>query len=273
MVIYYNNAMIKDAGLSTPPDDWNWAQFREYAMKMTKGTGKDKVYGFALPVYSIFMNEFPYANGTSVLTPDHKGSNLKDPKVAEAFQFINDLIYKDGAMPIPEQGVDAVNLFAAGRIAMTTMGHNAIETVVSSGFKDWNVAYTPINDKTNGQYIFGVGGYGIMKATQNPDVCWGVIKEIAANETQKDYAAAGVSNPISRTISWSAESLAFPANAKIFYGVIDKNIKILPAPVNDSEFEEILFRYYYSMMSKQQDVKPILEQAHKELNDSFARIK
>ncbi|MHB8064648.1 MAG: ABC transporter substrate-binding protein [Ruminiclostridium sp.] len=273
MVVFYNTKMFKDAGLSTPTGDWDWAQFRDAAIKLTKGTGKDKVYGFGLPAYSVFLNEFPYANGTSNLTPDNKGSNLTDPKVAESFQYINDLIYKDGAMPVPQQGVDVANLFAGGRIAMCIMAHNSVEQLVNSDLKDWDVTYAPLNDKQNGSYIFGVAGFGILKDSENPDACWEVIKELSSQNTMKDVAAAGVSLPISRTIANSPEALKNPANAKIFYGIIDKNIKCLPAPVNDSDFEEILSRYYYSMMSKQQNVESALAAADKELNASFAKIK
>jgi ABC-type glycerol-3-phosphate transport system substrate-binding protein len=195
---------------------------------------------------------------------------LNDPKVAEAYQMLNDMIYIDGSMPIPEQGVDAANLFAAERVAMVPFGHNTIQTIQAAGLTTWDVQYPPLT--TGGSYIFGVGGYGILKNTKNPDACWEVIKAIASAETQTDISKAGVSNPVSRKVANTPTALSVANNSKIFYDIIDKNIKRLPAPVNDSEFEEIMFRYYFQMMSRKQDVAPILQQAHRELQASFSSL-
>jgi multiple sugar transport system substrate-binding protein len=267
MVMYYNTRMVREAGLNAPPAKWNWNEFREYAKKLTKGEGARKIYGFSLPAYSIFMNMIPYSYGVSVLTPDGKGSNLNDPKVAEAYQMINDMIHIDGSMPVPEQGVDAANLFAAERVAMVPFGHNTIQTIQAAGLNTWDVQYPPL--VPGGRYIFGVGGYGILKSTKYPEECWKVIKAIASPETQADIAKAGVSNPVSRTVANTKDALSVCSNAQIFYNIIDQNIKCLPAPVNDSEFEEIMFRYYFQMMNRKQDVAPILQQAHRELQASF----
>ena len=187
IVLYYNTKMFADAGLEAPPADWDWDTFREYAKKLTTGedNSEDKVYGYGMSTYSIFMTLFPFSNGTSTLTDDQLGSNLSDPKVAEAFQVINDMIYVDGSMPMPEQGMDAAQLFAAGRLAMAAIGPNSVQNMLTADFTDWDVAYLPIQDKENGSHIFGVTGYGILKDTENPDMCWEVIKELVSPETQE----------------------------------------------------------------------------------------
>ena len=84
--------------------------------------------------------------------------------------MINDMIYVDGSMPMPEQGMDAAQLFAAGRLAMAAIGPNSVQNMLTADFTDWDVAYLPIQDKENGSHIFGVTGYGILKDTENPDI-------------------------------------------------------------------------------------------------------
>jgi ABC-type glycerol-3-phosphate transport system substrate-binding protein len=61
---------------------------------------------------------FPVAFGTYTLDQKWENSNLNDPKVIEAFQFVHDLVYKHKVMPVPEVAQDIVNLFAGGRLAM-----------------------------------------------------------------------------------------------------------------------------------------------------------
>ena len=144
------------------------------------------------------MTLFPFSNGTSTLTDDQLGSNLSDPKVAEAFQVINDMIYVDGSMPMPEQGMDAAQLFAAGRLAMAAIGPNSVQNMLTADFTDWDVAYLPIQDKENGSHIFGVTGYGILKDTENPDMCWEVIKELVLPPAFPIRSAV----PLSKLVPW-----------------------------------------------------------------------
>ena len=115
-------------------------------------------------------------------------------------------------------------------------------------------------------------GYGILKDTENPDMCWEVIKELVSPETQEAVASAGVSNPVSRS-AFETRALEVPKNWEIFYDAIDQNSRCLPAPINDSEYEEILFRYYYEMMNTQQDVSGVLAKADEELQASFDELK
>lgn len=168
--------------------------------------------------------------------------------------------------------MDAAQLFAAGRLAMAAIGPNSVQNMLTADFTDWDVAYLPIQDKENGSHIFGVTGYGILKDTENPDMCWEVIKELVSPETQEAVASAGVSNPVSRS-AFETRALEVPKNWEIFYDAIDQNSRCLPAPINDSEYEEILFRYYYEMMNTQQDVSGVLAKADEELQASFDELK
>ncbi len=270
--IFYNTKLFKAAGLQPPNAGWTTEDFRNAAIKLTKGSGDTKVYGFDMDMYSIFLNMWPYSFGTSTLTADWSGSNLNDPKVLEAYQFLHDLVYKDGAMPVPEVNSSASNLFAAGRVAMVPGGHNSIVQFNNVGFKDWDVAIMPHKVKGSKTEIYGVAGFGILKASKNPDLGWEFIKEMAGPETMKAVAAAGTNCPVRRSVAMSASFLKFPPNARIFYDSLS-DAKPLPAPINDSEFEEILSRHYLEFMSNKTPVADSLAVAHKELQASFDALK
>ncbi len=43
--IYINKDMLDEAGLPLPPNDWTFDDWADYARKLTKGEGADRVYG------------------------------------------------------------------------------------------------------------------------------------------------------------------------------------------------------------------------------------
>jgi multiple sugar transport system substrate-binding protein len=44
-VVYFNKKMFDEANVPYPKPDWTWADFKETAKKLTKGSGANKVYG------------------------------------------------------------------------------------------------------------------------------------------------------------------------------------------------------------------------------------
>lgn len=270
MVLYCNKQLFEEAGVQLPDGNWAWDEFLETAKALTHGEGSNKVYGFDLPTYSIFLNLLTYSNGCSTLGEDLNSSNLNDPKVIETYKFIHDLVWKYGVMPIPQAGGDVTANLINGVCAMNTFGHNVVNIYENAGFKDLYVTYFPINDKENGSHIFGAAGYGILKNSKHPEICWDLIMELSGKESQDHVAAIGVSNPVLRSSANTEQFLAFPENAQIYYNILDQGCKILPAPVKSAEFENLLTRYYYEMMAQDGDITPYMLAAHEELSELLA---
>jgi multiple sugar transport system substrate-binding protein len=78
--VMLNKDHLNEAGLPLPPDDWTLQEYREYAQKLTKGTGNSKRYGAYLHNWPMFNyigmwsakqdNPLFYENGEPTL--DHK---------------------------------------------------------------------------------------------------------------------------------------------------------------------------------------------------------
>ncbi len=126
-LIFINKDMLDAAGLPVPPIDWTWADYREYAKKMTQGQGATKVYGsymhnwewfFAIGIQSKVMDN-PY------FTPDGKPS-FDNPIFREGMQYRYDLENADKSqvpyIDIASQKLAYRNVFFSGKAAMTTMG-------------------------------------------------------------------------------------------------------------------------------------------------------
>jgi multiple sugar transport system substrate-binding protein len=215
MVIYYNTKMFADAGI-TPNPDWTWDEFKADAQKLTTGSGGSKVYGFGIPNFNFGLTPWLYTNGTSQLNEDWTASNLTDPKVAESYQFVADLV-KDGVAPAPK-GADPYQLFPAGKIAMTGAGHWVVNGFKTAGFEDYDILPWP--KKTDSSTVFGTSGFGISPTSENKDLAWEYIKELSGAETQAEWAKLGSGNPASKTAASSPEFLAMPKNSQLYYSVL-----------------------------------------------------
>lgn len=215
MVIYYNTKMFQDAGI-TPNPDWTWDEFKDVAQKLTTGSDSSKVYGFGIPNFNFGLTPWLYTNGTSQLNEDWTASNLTDPKVAEAYQFVADLV-TDGVSPAPK-GADPYQLFPAGKVAMTGAGHWVVNAFKTAGFQDYDILPWP--KKTESSTVFGTSGFGISPTSENKDLAWEYIKELSGPETQAAWARLGSGNPASKTAAASPEFLAFPPNSQLFYSVL-----------------------------------------------------
>jgi len=105
MVIYYNTARLKEAGLEPPKSDWTRDQFLEYAQKLTvdaNGDGTPEKYGYAFDNSGLFrLGPCPGFMPTAVLSCRTTSARppSTDPKVEEALQFMHDLIYKIQSLP------------------------------------------------------------------------------------------------------------------------------------------------------------------------------
>jgi multiple sugar transport system substrate-binding protein len=268
MCIHYNTKMFEDAKLEPPAADWTWDKFVETALKLTKGEGGDKIYGFGIPYFNFGLAPWFHTNQTSTLTADWSDSNLNDPKVLESVKFIHDLVDKHGVSP-SVQGTDTFSLFASGKVAMTGAGHWPIN--------QWNTAklsmdvqHWPRNKAAT--TVFGSGGWGITKASKNPDLAWELIKDLTARETDKAIAAAGVAIPARRSATEDPAWKAYPKHYDVFYGSL-ADIKPVPSPANFAQVEEIFMRNLGLIMSNAVTPEQGLETAHTELSAAMAELK
>jgi multiple sugar transport system substrate-binding protein len=268
MMIWYNAKMFEEAGIPRPPDDWTWDDFLEIATKLTTGEGADKVYGFAVPTFNFGLTPWYYSNGTSEVDPGMDGSNLDDPKMAEAAQFVSDLINVHGVAPAVE-GTDPYQLFPAGKVAMTGAGRWLVGPFNEAGFTDGDILPWPRN--TERATVFGVSGYGIYKEAANPDLAWEYIGELVSEETLGEFNTLGASVQSRRSLADTPEFKAFPTSSGEFYGSLEYGSPVA-APANFSELEAIMNRAMGEVLAGSATATDAFAGAHEELEQSFADL-
>ena len=268
MVIFYNTKIFEAAGLEPPKADWTWDDFLETAKTLTTGSGDDKVFGFAIPYFNFGLHGWWLSNDTYQLNDEWTESNLDDPKMTEAAQFVHDLVHVHGVSPSVE-GTDNSNLFVSGRVAMGGWGHWPIQGFYANDFEDFDVQLWPQNKAQ--RTVFGVGGWGISPETPHADLSWELIKELTSKETIQATADVGVAIPARRSVAESEAFLTHPDNAEIYYASLD-NTRPVASPPNFNELETIFMRHMDEVMSQATTPEAGMAAAHEELAAAMAKL-
>lgn len=267
MMIWYNRDMFEAAGIERPADDWTWDDFLEIAEQLTTGDGDDKVFGFGIPTFNFGLTPWYYSNGTSQLDADWEGSNLDDPAMAEAAQFVADLIHVHEVAPAVE-GTDPYQLFPAEKVAMTGAGHWLVGGFVESGFTSADVLPWPRNADNDSATVFGSSGFGIFSGSENPDLAMEYIWELTSVETGEGFNAIGASVPARQSLTESADYQAFPDSWPLFYDSLEI-AQPVAAPRNFTDLEAIMGRAMGEILAGTTTAEDSFADAHQELEDSF----
>lgn len=151
--LYYNKDLFKKAGITKAPatKDELIAAAQKLTVDANGKTAADsgfdakniKQYGFGfLQNHHTFYQSYALMNqmGYNPFTTDMTKLSLDATKVAPAFQFIEDLIYKYKVTPVGEKS--PIDDFKAGTVAMVIDGNWQLSGVSSVKF-DWDTAEYP----------------------------------------------------------------------------------------------------------------------------------
>ena len=192
-------------------------------------------------------------------------SNLDDPKVAEAAQFLHDLVHVHQVAPDPfsTDPNAAYQQFSTGKIGMTGGGHWPMQFFMSNDFEDYDVLPWPQHGAK--ATVFGADGYGIYPGTDHPDLAWELMKELTSEETMMQTVDAGVAIPARRSVAEVEEFLAMPESAASFYQSLDY-AQPVTAPANFNEMESIFMRHMDQIMAGEMTAEEGMTAAHEELS-------
>ncbi|WP_433510719.1 sugar ABC transporter substrate-binding protein [Nonomuraea sp. CA-143628] len=178
--LFYNKAMLRDAGLEPPT---TWAEFLAAAQKLTK----DGVYGVALNQDHTYI--WPWLLQAGVTPYDPKTGKVMTPvaDAVAALQFQADLIHKHKVAPVPVSSTDysgPQKLFSAKRAAMILTGPWDLGPIKkTSPDLELGVA-PPLKDKRQVTQAAGVSMFVPAKAAR-PDLSWDFIKRVTTLQTEQ----------------------------------------------------------------------------------------
>ncbi|HLH72756.1 MAG TPA: extracellular solute-binding protein [Chloroflexota bacterium] len=236
-MVFYNGDLWKKASLALPladwsPEGWTFDDFRKTAISLTqKQGGKISQFGF---VNVLDWMTWPLANGGWLWNADTTDSMVDKPEAIEAFQFLQDLMFKDQAAETKDQQTELnpSQAFLTGKAGMT-ISSTATGTTTYRQIKafTWNVIAMPRGPSLQGdRRVFGGGsGWMIYRLTKQPDATWKLFSAMESKQTSLLLAAQGFAPARLSTVQsdvWLDPKLP-PASKKV---VTDGPKYIVPFP-------------------------------------------
>jgi multiple sugar transport system substrate-binding protein len=206
-VYIYNKNLLKQAGQPDPADlekdgKWTWEAMRDLAVKSTRGSGGDKIFGsdtFSSGLH--WLNVLIWGFGGEIWDKELKQTRLGEDKAVQALQFLADMHYKDKVVP---EAADMQGLTGgkSGRvISGRVVTHYGIKGDVPE-IADWSqqrnveVGMVPMPKGPSGRFVRnGPNSFCVMKATRLQDESFNLINWMSTDEFQSYQYKVGASIP------------------------------------------------------------------------------
>jgi ABC-type glycerol-3-phosphate transport system substrate-binding protein len=189
--------MIKAAGLTPPSelgDAWTWDKFAEYAVKLTKGEGNEKVFGaYISPDPQSGLGDLAYPLGGKWVNDDGISTGVDAKEFIQATDFMVDLVVNKKVSPTPAAvtgtaAATAYALFVNQRVAMMISGDWAFGWIVTRQLADkkFKLNWMVSPKAPNGKYA-AVGhtvAQGAYAKTKQRDAVVAFMREYSTRESQ-----------------------------------------------------------------------------------------
>lgn len=184
-LVLINKDMLDAAGLDVPSLDWTWDDYREYAKKLTSGSGADTKYGSYIHSWGS-CNLWGISSGKagSAFFNDDKTLTFDNPNLAKFLQLRYDMENVDHSST-PLADVKALNMnyrdqFFNGNIAMLPMGTAMLSDIGNEKYAHDFVttfARQPLWDK-DGEHYNSAGGniFSIAKTSEHPKEAYDFLR-------------------------------------------------------------------------------------------------
>jgi multiple sugar transport system substrate-binding protein len=166
---------------------------------------------------------------------------MTNPEVVEAFQFYSDLWNSVGVATNPEQWeVQAgYQMFAAGRAAMTLVGHWFYPEFSKEEHNlNMDIGVFPVGPSgTTSKTDLGGTGMAITEMTEHPDEAWAFLRFECGPEGQSIIARSGLFAPTLQSVANSDDFLSSHeaiANAAVFNTAMDNAVSFPIGPAWDA---------------------------------------
>ncbi|MGH2701269.1 MAG: ABC transporter substrate-binding protein [Actinomycetota bacterium] len=249
LVVYYNTKLLRSAGLERPPADWDWNEFRRYALELTGGD----VRGLGIEPNVIRLAPFVWSNGGELNDdPDQPTRfTLEEPASREALEFIVSLVRDDGVVPTENEiaAQDLETRFVAGKLGMLLSSRREVPAFREVAGLKFDVAPLPTSEQRAG--ILHSDAYCMAAGAPAPDEAFEFVRFATGKQGQTITALGGRTVPSMIEV---AESGAFldptraPRHSQVFLDGVDfiRRTPVIPTwPEIEDEAEEILTRMFY----------------------------
>jgi multiple sugar transport system substrate-binding protein len=264
-IIHYNTSLSERAGIARPKDDWTVDNFLEIARRLTR----DDVWAVTTPNgYWGGLIPWLFLNGADLLSDDWKQSRANDPKTVEAVQFYQELSTRHRVAPPNGAGAN----FNSGNLAMRMDGGGNLRLgMINAGMKDFDIL--PFPKWKNQTHEYGGTGFPIMKGSKHHEDAWQLTKFLIRKDSIASFCAAVAQTPARRSVAHEMWVKAGdpPKNFKIYFDVLDKGARAVPAPPEFNEVEAATLKHLRQVTANEVNAKSAMDNLHRELTEILSR--
>jgi multiple sugar transport system substrate-binding protein len=221
LVVVYNRDLFDRAGIAAPADDWTWDDFQRAARRLTHdedGDGRLDHWGVAFDRRPAIWIPWIWAGGGDVLCPDGRRASgcLDSPATVAAIRWYAAWVKAgtEGGPIAPRlrdpRDANAENrrLFAAGRVALLTVGHEAVpdlRAAVAAGRLRVGFASIPHRVGVEPATVLLASGYAVPARTSRRKAAVELAADLTDSLAGATRAEAGIELP---AVTTAAQALA-----------------------------------------------------------------
>lgn len=228
LVVYWNRALFRAAGVAAPRAGWTWQEFLDAATRLTHdtdGDGRADVHGAGTEPTLIRLTPFIWQAGGELVddTENPTQITLLGPEAVRAMTFFINLrrVHKVSPSVEEAESEDYETRFAAGRLAMLIESRRATTDLRGVSGLDWDVA--PLPRDREAATVLHSDAYCVAKASRRRAAALRFVGFALGREGATILARSGRTVPSLRAV---AESPAFldpsmpPASGRVFLDAI-----------------------------------------------------
>jgi multiple sugar transport system substrate-binding protein len=194
--LYYNKTLFKQAGLTSPPQ--NWADLRAAAQAI-HALGPE-TYGFGVqgkqgkqPEVSTYFYYFLWGNGGDILTTDGTRPAFNGPEGVEAATFLKGMIHDGLTQPNPTESPtdnprkDMETAFVEGKLGMVITGPwLATRLATEAPNLDYGLSVIPYQSTST--TLAAQDTLILFKQAENKETAWKFVEFLYADDYRLKYA-------------------------------------------------------------------------------------
>jgi multiple sugar transport system substrate-binding protein len=192
LLIYYNRAHLRSAGLPDPPADWDWNEFLRYAKTLTRdldSDGRADRFGFMRPFNLFHSLPWIWSAGGNEMDPALTRCELNTPEAIRGIDFAYSLIHRERVTPLMTElpGMPLENMFLTGRISMVVHGPWWLENCRREPNLEWDVQHFPRGPAGRSTRTT-CEGLAMSASTKHKQEAWEWIRFVSGREGQEIIA-------------------------------------------------------------------------------------
>ena len=212
-ITVFNKKIFQKYGEKTPDEyeksgQWTWEKLIEVGLKLTKGSGADKTFGYTSVTSALhWLNIVVWGHGSDLWDDKMERTLLGEAIPSDALDMYASLQYKHQIVPSAAESDGLPGGFLAGRTGVMYAIKGNIPSVrdaVDQGKLDVGMVGIPKGPK--GRFVRnGPNSYGILKTSAHQDEDWKLVNFMTQSGFQTLQNVIGASVPIRKSILTSGE--------------------------------------------------------------------